>query len=234
MNVTQRRRAGPRVVRQAADRSATSPRAASRPTSSSPGTSGSARGCRRSASAFGEGLARRLPRHARPGASCSSPGALRGLRPRELAFAGVLVPSVDRVGRYFPLTLVASLPRVPELAARASTPCSPGCIASRTRRSTRCRATGRSTSSKDALADLGPPGGDGGGAGRGSRDDRSGARSPTRWRAAAASSTSPASPAAPTWRRSSPAPPGPPIRRGRRCAAWRSGSPTRRAGRSCW
>ena len=45
-----------------------------------------------------------------------SPGALRGVRP-ELAFAGVLVPSVDRVGRHFPLTLVASLSRLPELAA---------------------------------------------------------------------------------------------------------------------
>ena len=45
-----------------------------------------------------------------------SPGAMRGVRP-ELAFAGVLVPSVDRVGRHFPLTLVASLSRLPELAA---------------------------------------------------------------------------------------------------------------------
>lgn len=45
-----------------------------------------------------------------------SPGALRGVRP-ELAFAGVLVPSVDRVGRHFPLTLVASLARMPDLAA---------------------------------------------------------------------------------------------------------------------
>ena len=45
-----------------------------------------------------------------------SPGALRGVRP-DLAFAGVLVPSVDRVGRHFPLTLVASLARIPDLAA---------------------------------------------------------------------------------------------------------------------
>jgi len=45
-----------------------------------------------------------------------APGALRGVRP-ELAFAGVLVPSVDRVGRHFPLTIVASMPRPPELAA---------------------------------------------------------------------------------------------------------------------
>jgi len=45
-----------------------------------------------------------------------SPGALRGVSP-ELAFAGVLVPSVDRVGRHFPLTLVASLSRLPDLAA---------------------------------------------------------------------------------------------------------------------
>lgn len=45
-----------------------------------------------------------------------APGALRGLR-SELAFAGVLVPSVDRVGRHFPLTIVASMPRAPALAA---------------------------------------------------------------------------------------------------------------------
>ena len=45
-----------------------------------------------------------------------APGALRGVNP-DLAFAGVLVPSVDRVGRHFPLTLVASLARVPDLAA---------------------------------------------------------------------------------------------------------------------
>ncbi len=45
-----------------------------------------------------------------------SPGTMRGVRP-DLAFAGVLVPSVDRVGRHFPLTLVASLSRVPDLAA---------------------------------------------------------------------------------------------------------------------
>jgi len=45
-----------------------------------------------------------------------SPGAIGGPSP-ELAFAGVLVPSVDRVGRHFPLTLVASLARVPDLAA---------------------------------------------------------------------------------------------------------------------
>ncbi len=45
-----------------------------------------------------------------------SPGTLSGVSPG-LAFAGVLVPSVDRVGRHFPLTLVASLARVPDLAA---------------------------------------------------------------------------------------------------------------------
>ncbi|MEO5881827.1 MAG: type VI secretion system-associated protein TagF [Caldimonas sp.] len=45
-----------------------------------------------------------------------SPGALNGVRP-ELAFAGVLVPSVDRVGRHFPLTIVASLSRLPGLAS---------------------------------------------------------------------------------------------------------------------
>lgn len=33
------------------------------------------------------------------------------------ALAGVLMPSVDRVGRYFPLTVVVSLPRVPRRAA---------------------------------------------------------------------------------------------------------------------
>jgi hypothetical protein len=44
---------------------------------------------------------------------------------------------------------------------------------------------------------------------------------------------SPASRAAPIWRRSSP-PRRRRRRRGRRCAGSRSGSPTRRAGRSCW
>ncbi|MEO8523083.1 MAG: type VI secretion system-associated protein TagF [Caldimonas sp.] len=45
-----------------------------------------------------------------------APGVLPGVEPTR-AFAGVLVPSVDRVGRYFPLTIAASLPRVPEVAA---------------------------------------------------------------------------------------------------------------------
>lgn len=45
-----------------------------------------------------------------------SPGVLPGIDPA-LAFAGVLVPSVDRVGRYFPLTIAASLARVPGTAA---------------------------------------------------------------------------------------------------------------------
>lgn len=45
-----------------------------------------------------------------------SPGVLPGVDPA-LAFAGVLVPSVDRVGRYFPLTIAASLARVPGIAA---------------------------------------------------------------------------------------------------------------------
>ena len=47
-------------------------------------------------------------------------GDARGFHP-ELAFAGVLVPSVDRVGRHFPLTLVASLSRLPDLAAEFDT-----------------------------------------------------------------------------------------------------------------
>ena len=45
-----------------------------------------------------------------------APGALRGVRP-ELAFAGVLVPSVDRVGRHFPFTVVASMAKPPGLPA---------------------------------------------------------------------------------------------------------------------
>lgn len=43
------------------------------------------------------------------------PGVLPGL-PVDTAMAGVLMPSVDRVGRYFPLTLVAPLPRAPRHA----------------------------------------------------------------------------------------------------------------------
>jgi type VI secretion system protein ImpM len=38
------------------------------------------------------------------------------LRPQR-ALAGILMPSVDRVGRYFPLTIAANLPRVPRRAA---------------------------------------------------------------------------------------------------------------------
>lgn len=45
-----------------------------------------------------------------------SPGVLPGVDP-DRVFAGVLMPSVDRVGRHFPLTLAASLPRVPGVAA---------------------------------------------------------------------------------------------------------------------
>lgn len=45
-----------------------------------------------------------------------SPGVLHGIDSSR-AFAGVLLPSVDRVGRYFPLTIAASLARVPGAAA---------------------------------------------------------------------------------------------------------------------
>lgn len=45
-----------------------------------------------------------------------SPGVLPDVDPA-LVFAGVLLPSVDRVGRYFPLTIAASLVRVPSVAA---------------------------------------------------------------------------------------------------------------------
>jgi type VI secretion system protein ImpM len=45
-----------------------------------------------------------------------SPGVLRGIDSSQV-FAGVLLPSVDRVGRYFPLTIAASLARVPVAAA---------------------------------------------------------------------------------------------------------------------
>ncbi len=44
-----------------------------------------------------------------------SPGALSGAS-RGAVFAGVLLASVDRVGRHFPLTIAASLPRAPRLA----------------------------------------------------------------------------------------------------------------------
>ena len=45
-----------------------------------------------------------------------SPGALPGAA-RWAVFAGVLLASVDRVGRHFPLTIAASLPRAPRLGA---------------------------------------------------------------------------------------------------------------------
>ena len=45
-----------------------------------------------------------------------SPGVLPRVDPARV-FAGVLLPSVDRVGRYFPLTIAASLVRVPSVAA---------------------------------------------------------------------------------------------------------------------
>jgi type VI secretion system protein ImpM len=44
------------------------------------------------------------------------PEALPTLAPPR-ALAGVLMPSVDRVGRYFPLTIAVVLPRVPQSAA---------------------------------------------------------------------------------------------------------------------
>jgi type VI secretion system protein ImpM len=44
------------------------------------------------------------------------PGALPGLQP-PCALAGVLMPSVDKVGRYFPLTLVTRLPVLPRSAS---------------------------------------------------------------------------------------------------------------------
>ncbi len=43
------------------------------------------------------------------------PGVIASLAPQR-PLAGVLMPSVDRVGRYFPLTIVATLPRVPRRA----------------------------------------------------------------------------------------------------------------------
>lgn len=45
-----------------------------------------------------------------------APGVLPGTDPARV-LAGVLLPSVDRVGRYFPLTLAASIARVPRAAA---------------------------------------------------------------------------------------------------------------------
>ena len=44
------------------------------------------------------------------------PGVLHGFDP-QLLIAGVLMPSVDRVGRYFPLTIAASIPSLPSTAA---------------------------------------------------------------------------------------------------------------------
>ena len=91
-----------------------------------------------------------------------SPGAMRGPQP-ELAFAGVLVPSVDRVGRHFPLTLVASLSRLPDLAAEFDA------VLTWLHRleDTALDALHGDWTIDDlesALADLPPPGGGGGGA----------------------------------------------------------------------
>ena len=48
------------------------------------------------------------------------PGVLGGAAPAgSTAWAGVLMPSVDRVGRYFPLTLARALPALPVDAAQA-------------------------------------------------------------------------------------------------------------------
>lgn len=44
------------------------------------------------------------------------PGALPGVPPGQ-AWAGVLMPSVDRVGRYYPLTIAQRLPALPATAA---------------------------------------------------------------------------------------------------------------------
>jgi len=44
------------------------------------------------------------------------PAALPGL-PADQAWAGVLMPSVDRVGRYYPLTIAQRLPALPATAA---------------------------------------------------------------------------------------------------------------------
>jgi hypothetical protein len=60
-------------------------------------------------------VARLLPDHARSGASCCLPGLIGSN-----GWAGVLMPSVDRVGRQFPLTLVAGALLVCRVAQRSS------------------------------------------------------------------------------------------------------------------
>src|SRR5688572_30052214 len=49
--------------------------------------------------------------HSPPWRFLLTPGTLPGFD-RSSTLAGVLLPSVDRVGRYFPVTLVAALPLV--------------------------------------------------------------------------------------------------------------------------
>ncbi len=44
-----------------------------------------------------------------------TPGVVASLQPQR-PLAGVLMPSVDRVGRYFPLTIAATLPHIPRRA----------------------------------------------------------------------------------------------------------------------
>ena len=208
-------------------RSAISRRAASRPISSSPGTSGSAKACRRSASTFGEGwLDAYLDTPAwrfllSPGRSAGSPGARLRRRAR--------CSSVDWVGRHFPLTLVASCRALPDLAAGVRRLARLAAPPRGHARSTRSTATGPSTISRTPLADLA--------AGRRRGNAAVEDRLTTVRRALAdavarrggfvdiAGISSRADLAAifSASRRSR-------RRRGHRCAAWRSGSPTRRAG----
>ena len=123
------------------------------------GAAGAARRLRRR-------LARRLPRHAGVALPAVAGSAAAGFA-RSIAFAGVLVPSVDRVGRHFPLTLVASLSRLPELAAEFD-----ALLAWLHRLEDTALDALQSDWTIDdlenALAELAPPGADGGGACRGS------------------------------------------------------------------
>jgi type VI secretion system protein ImpM len=100
--------------------------------------------------------------HSPPWRFLLMPGVLPGAR-RSAAMAGVLMPSVDRVGRYFPLTLAARLPGAPVSMAD---------VAALLAWLQRLEDTGLDAlqgdwsidALEDALAGLAPPGQDGSGA----------------------------------------------------------------------
>ena len=85
--------------------------------------------------------------HSPPWRFLLMPGVLDGKEPQQM-LGGVLMPSVDRVGRYFPLTIVAARSRSRRARPSSTRCCWPGCTGSKTSPSMPCRKTGASTSSR--------------------------------------------------------------------------------------